>query len=134
MPISIDWDNDQKDVIRWDFGEQWDWDEVHQATMNSVALRKTVKHDRDVSVILNLQHFTPLNPSALKETRKALLMRPENRDLVVVVGRSAYTRAIVDIFRRRYIDMAEQFIGVETMSEARRLIREHRKAQAEKMD
>ena len=126
MPIHIDWDNDQKDVIRWDFEGRWDWEMVNEATERSVELRKTVKHDRSIAVILNLKHFTPLSTSALRETRNALLLRPENREIVVVVGRSAYTRTIVDIFRRRYIELADQFIGVESLSAARSLIRERR--------
>jgi hypothetical protein len=125
MPIEVEWDNDQHDVIRWDFEGGWNWDDVHKATLESVELRKTVTSEQPVSVILNLEQFTPLSTDALRETRKALLLRPENRDLVVVVGRSIYTQAIVDIFRRRYIDLADQFIGVGSVSEARRLIREH---------
>jgi len=127
MNVKIDWDNDQKDVLRWDLEGRWHWDDIHNAVERSVALRKEVKHERDVSVIINVQHFTPLSTSALKETRKAMLIRPENRELVVVVGRSAYTRTIVDIFRRRYVDMADQFVGVESLSAARKRIRDWRK-------
>ena len=130
MPIDINWDNDQKDVLRWDLNGRWDWDDIHDAVTRSVAIRKLVEHRRDIAVIINLQHFTPLSTGALKETRKALLIRPENRELVVVVGRSAYTRSIVDIFRRRYIDLADQIIGVDSMSEARSLIRTRRKDNA----
>jgi len=130
MPIDINWDNDQKDVLRWDLNGRWDWDDIHDAVTRSVEIRKLVEHRRDIAVIINLQHFTPLSTGALKETRKALLIRPENRELVVVVGRSAYTRSIVDIFRRRYIDLADQIIGVDSMSEARSLIRTRRKDNA----
>jgi hypothetical protein len=54
------------------------------------------------------------------------MVSPDDRDLVVVVGRSSYTQAIVAIFRKMYVKMSEQIVGVESLDKARRLIASRR--------
>ncbi|MCU0498631.1 MAG: hypothetical protein MUF87_14870 [Anaerolineae bacterium] len=121
MAIHVVWDNEEKTVVRWDFEGIWDWQEVYYAAGRSATMREAVDHA--VSVILNLERATPLKSGALTHTKNALSFKPENRDLVVVVGQSHFVQSMVDIFRTMNPGYTDSFVGADTLNAARRLIR-----------
>jgi len=124
MPITVDWDDAARTTLRWDIVGTWTWEMIYTATRESVLKRRTVAHS--VAVIINMERAALIPPGALTHTRNALMVSPDDRDLVVVVGRSSYTQAIVAIFRKMYITMSEQIVGVESLDKARRLIASRR--------
>lgn len=124
MPIVVNWDDPEKTLLRWDFNGLWDWPQVFTATEQSVRMRQEVEHS--VSIILNLERATPLKPGAINHTKTALSFSPEGRDLVVVAGQSVFVQSVVDIFRKMNVSMADKFVGVHSVNEARKLIASRR--------
>jgi hypothetical protein len=128
MPIRIAWDDDAETILRWDFEGAWDWDMVYTATQQSILMRRSSVSGADVSVILNMEQAAPLQTGALTHTRNALKLNPEGRDLVVIVGRSAYLQTLIVIFRNMNLALGEQVFSADTLDQARALIRERKAA------
>jgi hypothetical protein len=120
MTITVEWDNADKTIIRWDFVGIWEWQEVYAAAEMSGRLRNEVTHS--VSVILNLEKATNMKQGALTHTKTVLSFNPDNRDLVIAAGPSAFLHSMVEIFRKMNVSMADKFLGVDSVKEARKVI------------
>ncbi len=126
MPITLHWDDTEQTIIRWDFQGTWDWQEVYACTKRSTQMREEVEHP--VSVILNMDKAGLLKPGALNHAKVALQFSPDNRDMVVVVGRSTFLQTMVEIFSKMNVSISDSFTGVESLAEARRIIGDRREA------
>lgn len=122
MSIHVEWDNNHKTIIRWDFDGYWDWEMVIKATKESIDLRQNRGHDELVSVILNIPSGAAIKNGVFNMTRRAFLFDPSERDVVVVVGTNPYIQAIVELFQQRYPDIADNFLLERSLHDARRLI------------
>jgi hypothetical protein len=47
MPITVNWDNDAKTVIRYDFEGHWNWDEFRAAANEAFVFTRSVQHRVD---------------------------------------------------------------------------------------
>lgn len=120
MAILVKWDNNEETIIRWDFDGRWNWDQAANAARESVELRQGKSHK--VAIILNLQQSTMMKSDVFQNTVELMMLSPDDRDYIVVVGRNVYTQALVEIFRKMFLDLEHVIYSTDTLHEARRLI------------
>lgn len=103
MAITVNWEDDEKRIIRQTFEGAWSWQEfIDSCTNGNAALMKTVTHTVHI-----ISDFTPSGPlplggGAISQSRNVMKNYPENWGIIVIVSGSMFVRSLVMAFRRAY--------------------------------
>lgn len=84
MPISINWDNPQKTIIRNEFEGSWTWNEFVEAMDQVGKLMQTVSHPVDILGNMRPGNM-PKTGNAIAVGRSAMLHWPANFQRLVLV-------------------------------------------------
>lgn len=117
MSITVNWDNDDKTVIRYDFADQWDWADFRAATVEAFALTRSVSHR--VDSISNFHPGANLPPDALFQFSRIMKVAPPNRGTTVIVGGTMFINNLVTIFSKIYKPLGKKLLIASTLDEAR---------------
>lgn len=87
MAIDVQWDSDQKTIIRHDFQRGWTWAEFGEAC-GHITPSMIATTDQTVHIISDFSNAPdlPLNGSALMHARTAVSRFPANWGLMVIVS------------------------------------------------
>src|SRR5690606_30177008 len=124
MPVHIDWDNDEKTVIRYDYEGKWTWDELYEVTKTAVEMFKSVPHR--TNVIHNLTNSSALPGGALSHAQRFSAQNPDNWGISVVVGTGSFVSSLIQVFRKVYRQFGERYYIAPNLDKAREIIAEHR--------
>jgi hypothetical protein len=123
MGIELYWDNDAQTVIWCEFDREWTWEEM-DAVMSKA--KHIIDHaDREIAAIIdvrrgvNLPGGSLLNPAALQQARKMLVMGEGGSAPVVVVGASPLIRTIYSTVRTMDKNGLSNVAFAETLDQAR---------------
>ena len=105
MSIELSWDEHSDNVIRYDFPGQWDCQDFILAFNRTLELART----------LDGAHYDVIGD---------LL----NCGITVIVTRSAFVRALVEVLLKVHPDARHAFAITSTLEEARAIIAQMRKA------
>lgn len=117
MSITVQWDNEEHTLLRWDFVETWDWDDFLAAQKASNDLIGSVPHTVHIIGDVSRSHHLP--PGAIARFRTYKRNDPPNAGRVVLVGASTYIRTIVETFRGMFPKTGGNFTFANTLDEAR---------------
>ena len=117
LRITVQWDNEEHTLVRWDFIGAWDWNDFLAAQQASNDLINSVPHT--VHIIGDVSRSAQLPPGAIARFRTFKRVDPENAGRVVLVGASIYIRTIVDIFRGMFPKTGGNFTFANSLEEAR---------------
>ena len=120
MGITVQWDNFEKTVIRYDFESSWTWDDFHAAAAKSGAMTKEVKHQ--VHLIANMFHSAPLPEGAMLQFSNALRNAPKDRGMFVIVAGDAWMNTLARILGKTITRPGSKFALVATLEEARAIV------------
>jgi hypothetical protein len=129
MGIQVEWDNDDKTVVRWDVSGVWTWTEFYTAQDESNRLIRSVDHT--VDIIGNLLGSAGLPANTLTAYRQGLKRSAANRGVIVFVVSSTFLKAMVATFRRINKPLANKVLAASTVEEARALLVERQAARQE---
>ena len=124
MPVHIEWDNDQKTAIRYDYEGKWTWDELYEVTRIATDMFKSVPHR--VNVIHNLANSPSLPGGALSHAQRFSAQNPENWGMSVVVGTSSFVSSLIHVFRKGDRQFGERYFIAPNLEKARELLAEQR--------
>ena len=88
MGITIQWDNAEQTIMRFDLDPHWTWDELFAAKKQAHALVGAVSH-RTVTII-DAPHTTTLPPNLLLNARSALRNNHPNTVVVIFVATNPF--------------------------------------------
>jgi hypothetical protein len=117
MSITVQWDNQEHTLLRWDFVEPWDWDDFLAAQKASNDLISSVPHTVHIIGDVSRSHHLPTGAIARFRTYKR--DDPPNAGRVVIVGASTYIRTIVETFRGMFPKTGGNFTFANSLDEAR---------------
>jgi hypothetical protein len=123
MPVHIQWDNDDKTAIRYDYEGKWSWDELYDVSKKAVEMFHSVNHK--VNVIHNLANSPNLPSGALSHAHRFSAQNPENWGISVVVGTSAFVSSLIQVFRKVYRQFGERYYTAMTLEQARQVLAQH---------
>lgn len=137
MSIKVSWDDeDQKKIIRWEFPEEWVWNDFYSALQHSRALTREVKYV--VDVLVDMRHAEKLPKNVLTQTQVTLQTSPLNVGVVVVVGVNPLVRAAFNSFMRLYRgavnSRSREIVIVSMEHKAYEIIEEHRTKREETIE
>jgi hypothetical protein len=117
MPIHVQFDNEQRTIMRYEFIGRWTWQEYHQAIEQGYTLSKPIPYT--VNLILDFSQGNTLPHNALSIFGTSMKTPPRDFDFAVVVSQSAFIQMVVKVFQRVYREMGNKLIYVQTIKEAR---------------
>jgi len=130
MGITVQWDSDDKTIIRQTFDGRWTWDDLYAALDYVAKLTDSVPHR--VDAIVDVRHSSMLPGGSLfsfntrQHADKLAKRNDANRGSIIVVGANPLLRGLYDSFRGLYANTASDVHFVASMEQARALISDKR--------
>jgi hypothetical protein len=123
MPVTPQWDNDDKTIIRYDLTGRWTWDEFFAAFDEGTTMLDTVQHTIHFIVNpLDLMSRGYLPPGALQNTLALYRRSKANAGSTVIVGGSTFFRSLYGIGQRIYPRIAAHSRFADSLDQARILL------------
>lgn len=119
MPVTISWDTDEQQAIRYDFVGDWTWPEFREAVTQTYALMRTVPHT--VASIANFTESGPLPAGAILEIKQVLSDTPDNSGIVIITEGSMFVNTLVQVFTKAYKKLGQKITVAKTLEEAREI-------------
>lgn len=123
MGISIGWDNPEKTIIRYDFGQSWTWDDFWAALKADDELIGSVDHIVHLIMDFRLARFVPPNPGS--KFRIIADQVSEQIGLIILVGANAWFLTVSQMFLDLYGSKIKGIVDIKmvpTLDEARAII------------
>ena len=128
MPISLNWDNENRTVLRLIFWNEWTLDEYATQFEIVVDALKTITHSVDILIDLRTDSYVPKGDS-LRAFRNVMDKLPENTGVIVYVNDNPVQRHLFDKQLSFYNTVSrgrkQRVYMVETLEEAHELINKH---------
>ena len=133
MNITVTWDNDEKTILRYNYGKSWNWNDFNQAAKEAYEMLDLVTHT--VSIIMDFQNAQLIPQGAITNVQRAFSTRRHNNiGTTIIVGASAnsFLQAIAGIGRKLSRATANdwQLTFVATLPEAYDLIEHQNQAKS----
>ena len=117
MGIKVQWDNEEKTVLRWVFEEQWNKQDYYDVNDDLHKTLDTVSHK--VNVILDMRKSRDLPKGFISTLRSEQFKQPHsNLGTMVSIGQNNFIRIFVNTFLRLYPTSATQFYMAESDEQA----------------
>ncbi|MDQ7027841.1 MAG: hypothetical protein Q9P44_20045 [Anaerolineae bacterium] len=100
MPIAVNWDNEEKTIIRWQFLAKWTWDDYYGALQNSRKL--TQQATTMIDVIVDMRASKSLPSHLFTHAQNAIQTTSLNVGTIVVIGVTPLLRFAFNTFKRLY--------------------------------
>jgi hypothetical protein len=129
MAISIQWDNDDKQIIRGEVNGRWTWAELHNALEKTIEMMDSVSYKVDFILDVSHSRFIPGGATQAVQSVATPQTHP-NEGIKVIVGANAILRFAYEAYRRINQGMGknQEFLFAKTQDEARDLITRERNA------
>ena len=124
MKINVTWDNEEKTVVRYDYGKGWTWNDFWAASETSNQMLATVDHT--VDFLTSFVDGTPPSLGAFGQFKRAQDTFPENGGVVIIVGGGALISGLVTTFSKVYRKFSDNLLVAKTVDEARVILAERR--------
>lgn len=97
MPVRMDWDNADRNVIRVTFEGQWDKGDIYRMIDKGVSMLATVNHK--VDSIFDFTHSTFSPRKLLGSVDHMENTHSPNERLVIIVNANVYIRSLINVAR-----------------------------------
>ncbi len=122
MPITVEWDDEQKTVVRWTISGELSWEDYRQASQVSREMAANVKGDTYTIFDATLIGRVPGN--VLARLPSLEIDTPPNQRLSVVVSPKGFIKTAAQIFSSVYGGLT----NATTLEEAREIIARDRQS------
>ncbi len=130
MGVTVQWDNPEKTIIRFNYDAHWVWDDVHHAVDIAFVMIEEIEHE--VASILDMTDSLGMPPNALAHARTLTRHQHPRIAMQVTVGGNRFVKLMTDAFVRMYGTLGGRVSTyfVNTVEEARYLIAHELKLEA----
>jgi hypothetical protein len=128
MPVELNWDNEEKTVIRADVHGRWTLDEAKAARLATFKLFDTVMHRVDVIWYLADEESRTHTPNGLINLFASMSRSPHpRRGVIALVPRrqDRLARIWVDLVTKAFPRLRNNVFGADSLDEARALLKSH---------
>lgn len=122
MPITVEWDNPEKTVVRMAMMGTWTWDEAYAKADEGYAMLETV--DYEVGIIIDMTQSPHIPDHAISNAQAMIKRRHPRTGLTVFVRVNTFFTSMWNIFSRLYTAMAhkQNSVFANTLEEARAIL------------
>ena len=122
MPITVQWHNDKKTTIYYEFVGSWTWYEFDNVYQEVYTMLDTVSHKVDAIVDLRRSQLLPNN--TLSEMRRLTFQQHENGGITVFVTDNRFAKSLFTILTGVLKQAKSIFHITSTLDEAHQLLDE----------
>ena len=128
MPITVNWDDSEQNVLHFVYMGQWTWDDYQRVTLQARELAKIATGQIDV--IANFSQSSPLPNNALSYFRKSYTTAQSTIgfNIAVLVFRDSFLTRMIEVFQRLYASGGGKITTTSSVEAARQIIRDRRLA------
>ena len=116
VPVSMDWDNPERTVIRVTFDGQWDTDDLYRMINKGNSMIESVNHI--VDSIFDFTHSSSSPTSALSTLGRMESSHSEKERLIIIVKASSYIKTLCNIARKLAPKTFANILFVDSINEA----------------
>lgn len=130
MGIRVDWDSQDKAIIKYTFNGYWTWQEMHDAVRHVYAIMATVEHKVDIIVDMTESSFVPKDAIANAHQLAVSVLPNDNYSgITVFVGMNTLVRTLLNAVGRLYHQLTDyhHFMFARNLAEAAAMIEAQRK-------
>lgn len=114
MPINVQWEDEQKQIIRQTFDGAWTWQQFIHACIDddgNAGLMRSVTHT--VHIVADFTRSGPIPfGGAMSQARSVMRYYPDNWGTLIVVTQNTFIRSLVSAYHRAYM----KGVGAKTFS------------------
>jgi hypothetical protein len=122
MPIHLEWDNEDKTIIRFDFDGVWTWDDFVTKHNEANAMISGVDHT--VDLILDLQKSGSRPSNLFTNIKRFESDKAPNQGRLVVVRDGQFIKVMLSTYTRLFGSKTNpDLTRVDTLEEARNLLK-----------
>lgn len=126
MPVDMAWEDSSKSIMLCTSHGEWTWDEYHTALEQAVEQFQAAQHSVDL-ILARAPTATMPSGSPMPHFQRAMRMMPSNVGLIIFINTSGFSRALVSIFSRIFMDREQpRLVIVASHEEAHAVIASHR--------
>lgn len=126
MPITVQWDDAEETIIRYDILGQWSWNEYYPVMQNGTAMINAKAYR--VDAIADFSRSIGLPGGAMTKTREALNNVPDHCAYTVFAGGNMIINTVTRTFTRIYPREGARILIASDLDDARHLIARYRQA------
>lgn len=118
MTITQAWADDEKTILRVEYGETWTWEEFHATWNEVIAILKNTPHPVYILVVNPQRAYTPRGNAI---TQFGIYLRPLHQHaalIAVVMTNDQLSRSIVSILQKIHRPLAGKFALVNSVEAA----------------
>lgn len=116
MSISVQWLNDDQNVIHFKYEGNWDWEEFYETLIQADQMRHSVEHL--VHHIYDMNHSDPLPSGALSQFSILRKRDFSNLGISILVSPNGFYSAFYQLMERLYPGIGTKFSIVSMLEEA----------------
>ena len=120
MPITVQWDNEEKTIIYYTFDGAWTWDEFYAVYRDVYAMLDTVQHP--VHAIVDLRSSRLLPRDTLTQMRRLTYEQHENGGMTVFITSNPLAHTFYTLLTNLYRRALEIFRLAATPEEAYQML------------
>lgn len=127
MGIYVEWDNEDRTVLRYTYEDFWSWDEFYSASAQARSMLETARHE--VNTIVDMRSSTVMPRGMLAQARRALDQAcHSNQGLIIGVGVNRFLETMYEFARQAHPDILEQIniVLAPTMEDAYQILDQQR--------
>jgi hypothetical protein len=123
MPITAQWDNQERTIIRYHAQGAWELDEYSRANFHTWSMIDSVSHP--VHVIVDFTHASgfPKNLLSFASTTNSQIHSRQN--LIIGVKVSPYLQTVVKLAVRVFPRLGHNLFFTQTLAQAYEIIQQH---------
>jgi hypothetical protein len=118
MAVTVQWDDEANNIIRWDYDSSWTWEEAFKAATQTYTMRGALPEKTLVVVIMNMEKISITPRDSLRGMNR-LLQLIDPRDSVIVVGSNTAVNIMVALLRAIVSKVGKPILTMPNMNEAR---------------
>ncbi len=120
MGLKLDWDNQERTVIRCEFTGEWTWREFKGVMRTCFAMITVVDHNVDVILDLRKSQYVPRRTTPY--AHQSEIDAPSNCGLIAFVSQDCDAHMALALFRRAHKQLDKRFLSIDSLEEARNLL------------
>lgn len=120
MSVTVDWFNEEKTIIKYQFEGQWKWEELYIALQQVDVMMNSVQHT--VYIIVDYQKSSGVPAGALTHLRSSTMKAAPNWGGGVFIGISSLVQALLNVFTSLNKKLGERYATAKNMETAYSII------------
>jgi hypothetical protein len=122
MPVTVQWDNSEQTIARYDFAERWTLEEFEAARTVGYDMITNASHQGAVGVLLVLAERIFLPENIITIVIKQVRVKNPRTFMVVVITKNSYIKVLFNILVTVYRPARAVFAHAETVEDGREIL------------